>query len=648
MNKIKIILSLEGLCFSIGFLIGYLQDSPTTIFSLTLLTQPCIILLSFSIADYVNLRIQKTSSISNKISFEHSIRPLLRSKRKIENFFIKTRKHFDETGNDFVFLIEAYYSQKILKNSMLGLNKLSLFKPSFFNIFVGFHVFKATNVLKNNLEDSDGIKIVTFLDYIEQIIQKETKYILLIQKLSFQLAQSVVSLKGLKSCVRKITARRAKLHFFYEGFLRAYPTSSVAFELYGTFLVDVLNDVNLGKPILDKANIENSSSAKKKNLFSDLTNNLMLLSVDFKDIGKILYLSHPLCKLLQIPFSESQQYFLKDFIPIPFNKKHDLYMKNFIKFGETNKFFPNPNFILKTRDDYLIELEIQAEYLTIGSRTLMITLMQKPKIHREVVLLSKNGHIYQNSFKFGSCLGLKNQNYEGSNLFEMIGRELSFNSCSFLSFIDKNSKLLIQTAILLQSVTVGSSHLFLAYLVKGACETSVSIIASREKKISKTEKVFKGCEAKYEMKGLREYSEFSNSEDKNILKSFRLGEKTKKRQSLNFTKTEKLFEFLRISLILTILALFLLQVINLIYITEQVKHTSDLGSVNILGHYKYMSSYIALIAKTIKMNDLDQDSRFYNTSELLTITEELKKREKILVNNYKDWKFCSVYSAFTN
>ena len=47
------------------------------------------------------------------------------------------------------------------------------------------------------------------------------------------------------------------------------------------------------------------------------------------------------------------------------------------------------------------------------------------------------------------------------------------------------------------------------------------------------------------------------------------------------------------------------------------------------------------------MNDLDQEARFYNTSELLTITEELKSREKILVSSYKDWKFCSVYSAFT-
>lgn len=646
MNILMILKALQGALFSLAFFMGVVIDNANIIFFLTLILQPWLIIFVFTVC---RLREEnfKCPNDTSTLKFEQFFRDKLKNQEVIPNFFKKTRKQFEISKNQLIVIIEALYCHSVINNSMLGLNKLSEFKRNPLNIFENFQVFKARTRLQQTLEPSEAIKTVIFLNQLHKIIESEKKYSKSLEKLSIEMHQAKPLLVKLKDSLTNISKSKNLTKKSYKQLLEFYPNSFIGYEMFGTFLVNILHNPINGIPILEKAKIEKESNSDKKNIFSTLTSNLMLVSCDKHDFGKVLYLSESLCELFKVDRSESKHCYLKDFVPEPFSKPHDMLMSKFLKYSESNKFTQPDQFVMLTKEDYLIECKLNSECVTKDKTLLFVIEIKKLTLNREVVLMSEDGHIYAHSKGFSSLIGHRDINYKGKNVHVLFNKQLVQDQLNIINITHEVTGCQIEISIYFIKMKVISTDMFFLYC---STDTSYECLLKNNTDMNNirlnksTKKTFK-ISSNYQHINEKNFS--ITIGETGISKSQSTSSLIKNTRNDTFSKIGKYFMIIKVLFYIMTLVLLILSIIIIIYTNDQVTHSISLDSINIFGYYKYSTCYFSLISLNLHLTNTIQVPLFFTNDEILSVKEDLTTNKKELLKRFKGWRYCDASKLFT-
>lgn len=649
MNTLKTIQVAEGILFAIAFFVGYVSDNANIVLYLSMFLQPCVLLIVISVCNKRQEEIKKEPNGMKTVNFEHYLREKLIRQEEIPGIFKLTRTHYEVTKNQIVFVLEALYSLYVLNNSMLGVNKLNEYKWSSFDIFSNLQIFKAASLVEQNLEASKGVKTVIFLHKMEKIIKNEENYSKSIEDLSCELSQSPASLSKLKNYLRKISKNRGKVKKSYRHFLEIYPNSFIGYEMFGTFLLNILQDSLNGVQLLEKAKILKQSKTEEKNkenIFSTLTSNLMLVSGDKDKLGKILFLSESLCNMLKIDFTDSKNYFLKEFIPEPISSIHDMSMINFIKYGETNKFIPDSPFVMLSKENFLIECEIHAEMVTKDHSLLFVIEIKQVKPNREVAFVSSDGYIFSHTQNFGKILGFKETRiFNGDNIFNLVTQPLLKDEVNIITFMDQETGFHIEVALNFFTRRIISTDFVFVYCSIDNSQKYKSVCG--EMKRMKVRKIRQTLKIKFEnIPNLDQNIPPLNADEQGVTKSQTL-DSSKQYKGTEYSKIGKFFSLFKVVFYIMTLLLTAIGIVIIIYIEDQLNHSISLDSINIFGFYKYNACYFSLITLSVQFTDLIKVPQFFENSEILSVKSDLEENEEELHKRYKDWSYCDATKLFT-
>jgi hypothetical protein len=338
-NFVKATLHFDIFFISVFFVTGYLIDNSSVIIVLTVFMQPFIIITSRLLVLY---RLSKIKPLKKKIeskfySFEISARQRLLSSENPKQLLKYTNINYSKTQKDILFVIQAYYCADILNNSALASIKLSRANSKSMSFFSGFQVYKCYKVLEeNNLKVSEGFKLCFYLLSIDRILNQEKKLCKNFLRFWNKIIDRKCEFSSLNKFLNKSVRLMGDIRGNYEENLARHPSSQQINEMYGTILIEMLGEPELGQTHLEisRSRIKKKNAGKKQ-LFSDKDTCIMIISGDTDTLGNVVYMSLSMGILLGISAEDSKDYTLNDFIPKPYNHYHNINLSSYVEHGLT-------------------------------------------------------------------------------------------------------------------------------------------------------------------------------------------------------------------------------------------------------------------------------------------------------------------------
>jgi hypothetical protein len=429
MNVIKVTLHFEVFFVSVFFMTGYLINNSSVIIALTVFMQPFIFMTSRLIIEY---RLLKIKTLKKKIEskfhmFELSARQRLLSSENPKQLMKYMNLNYSKTQKNISFIIQAYYCSDILKNSALGSIKLSRIKSKSLSFFSGFQVYKCYKVLEAiNLKTSEGFRLCFYLLMIDKILTQEKKLCKNLLGLWNKILDKKCDFDSLNKFLNNSVDLVKDIKAKYEENLAKHPLSQQMNEMYGSILIEMFGEPELGQSYLEasRSKINKKDTTKKKELFSDKDACIMIISGDEETLGKVVYMSLSMCILLGISAEDSKDYNLSDFIPKPYNQIHNQYLYGYIEHGLSQFIFNNIESCLKDKDDFLVKCILNVECVGYNLKPNFIAFVEPVnKWSAAIALVDHKGFISSHSRDFPASIGQQKYKLENFNLSEFFSKE---------------------------------------------------------------------------------------------------------------------------------------------------------------------------------------------------------------------------------
>jgi hypothetical protein len=483
MNFLKIWLHFEILSICLFFIVGYILNNSTVITVLTIFMQPFIFATSKIILER---RITKIKTLKDEIKsdfviFELSARKRLLSSENFKQLFKYINLNYSNTKNEILFLIQAYYCNDVLKNSALGSIKLSRISLEPLNLFFNFQVNKCYKILEEiNIKKSEGFKLFFYLISFDKISSQEKNLCksllgfwnkIFDKKCEFDslnrfLSQSVYLMKDVKAKYLEILSK--------------HPLSQQINEMFGTILIEILGECDLGQTHLEisQSNIKKTNNEKKKELFSDKDNLIMIVSGNEEDLGKVIYMSLCICEVLGVSPEDSKDYSLNDFIPKPYNENHNKNLYQYIENGLSEYAFSKIELCLKDKEGFLFECIVSVECVGYNLKSFFV-IVAEPLIrwNRETALISDKGLIYGHTKKFPQCIGQNRYKVEQTYLSDFFPTDI-LDACQPEKFVfsrvySANLQNYVKVCLCMADYKINSTTLYFFYVIHDPIELMI-------------------------------------------------------------------------------------------------------------------------------------------------------------------------------
>jgi hypothetical protein len=439
-NFLKVTLHFEIFCFFVFFIVGKLANNATIILVLSIFMQPFIIIFSKQTIEY---RISKIKPLKSEIEsrfdiFELSSRKRLLSPENSGELIKYMNKNHFNTKNDTLFIIQAYYCSDILKNSALGSIKLSRVNLKSLNFFSGFQVYKCYKILeKINIKTSKGFKLCFYLLNIDKILIQEKKLCKNLLRLWDKILDQKCELNNLNKVLSKSVYCMKSIKANYQENLAKHPLSQEMNEMFGTILIEMLGDPELGQVHLQvsRSKIKKKKTEKPKELFSDKDTCIMIISASEETIGKVIYMSLSMCMFLEVSPENSKDYCLNDFVPKPYNEGHNRNLTRYLERGLSEQAFTDIELCLTNTEGFLVDCILNIECIGYDLKpNYIVTAEPIKKWKRETALVSSEGLIYIHSKNFPKSIGQDKLKLENSNLSDFFPVD-TLNACESEKFV---------------------------------------------------------------------------------------------------------------------------------------------------------------------------------------------------------------------
>lgn len=471
-NLLKVFVNVDCAFVSLAFWVGLKMNRADIVTLIAIFLQLPILILVKETLRFRESRFPNINNLTNNEFryFEMSIRKYLTSGSLKEDLLSCLVKNYKQHPNKFNRIIQAYYCSDVLHNKMLGLNKIIGIPSKGFDIFTNFQVYKCKEQLKEECQSSsEGFKMHQyFVDFFEA---KEKDKGFCLEYLNFieKVNKGNFKTSELRGFINSLAIKAKDIRKMYENILERFPTSMDAKNLYGSLLLNVLNDVENGNRFMGKAGetrIALNKGMPKHHLSFANGRAFIVLSGNPKTIGKLMYFTNNFLDFIRLKSKEAKGLSINNLMPKDFREPHDNFLLKFLENTTNIEVFKcTPSFMLDSRG-FLLECTMSSEIIgCVDSVNFICGIdMILTSKDRGFSFMHPNGLLKEHSKNFPQILGLNDKNIENIYIQDIF-RDFSFDDFTTVDYVQVRYNLQDKLInILIKDVQVGNAILKILYV----------------------------------------------------------------------------------------------------------------------------------------------------------------------------------------
>ncbi|OMJ66992.1 hypothetical protein SteCoe_35975 [Stentor coeruleus] len=674
MNFIKAFIHLDCSFVAIFFFTGKLLNTALIPFIASLLFQPILLVLSYETIKYRFSHIPEPNEWSEK-PFEIyalSIRKYIENGELKEDLIKMMNINYKCHPNKLNRLIQSYYCVDVLKNSILGLNKIILTDHQGLDIFSNYQVYNCKSSLRFYCsENCESFKLYKYFMDFATIKTKDHKFCILYSNFLSKILEKEPKLKLLKNFVRKIAKNMKLLKRNYDEIITSFPSSYEAKEMYGSLLIHIFCEVDIGHKFMSKMSAFDAPHMKnmQKNSYN-FTNDRCFFVVSGVDriIGKIIFYNKNFLNLVGISEENAKDFYLNQIIPSLYREGHNKFLKNFIENHTNNTIFKSLPLCIVDVSGYLIECTVSSESVSLFSAVDFIcTIDPIANKDRELAIITSDGFITAHTKGFPLVFGLEKPFVEGSFIKDLAPEinsdKLVPETFTKVLLRDKEKKKYRKCLIFfLKIIKIGNSSVNLLYVSEDEQEIKRFISEKNENLELNIDQSKGKLFASYIQSNFEEFKATSTTKKVEIFdekepnideeKIHEINEKSKmsshsssltfltSRESQSLNKATHVLNITKLVLLISTIVLISSNIAILSYISSEVNHSNSLQAFNHLSTLAYIVSQVAL---TLRVVDIDYQKGLEYQQDLnrtITNIQQLQIYQDLLFSDYDSWSYC--------
>ena len=420
-NSVLLFVYFDGGICILCFLLGLLMNSTTLTVMIVTVSFPFVAIVCYETIKYRFKRFKPIdqSKTSDYFELEHSARKHLVA----GDMGIDLLKILDENSvlrnNRLTYVLEANYCNDILLNSELALLKIGTISYKTINFLESYQVFKCINNLEEiNIKKSQSLKLFIFLKTLDEVKKKDYLCCSVLINFFTKILEPNQSLSAMKISAIKCYEYIIDMKKCYTNLIKEKFEDQELFDLYGSFLSDILQDKIKGNIYLTKKNTQFKGKRSRRFSLAKEKSSILVISGEKTNLGEILFSNYRTLHFLEVPHTEAKSIDIFQFIPAPFQKIHRFFLKTFVKTCTTGQVSCNKFYFLEI-NNYLVECLVNTVCVVHKEKTyFLLNLDQLETENREMALISANGEIICHSRGFSAIL-YEEQNLSGRSILDL-------------------------------------------------------------------------------------------------------------------------------------------------------------------------------------------------------------------------------------
>ncbi|KAI8849654.1 hypothetical protein BC829DRAFT_181720 [Chytridium lagenaria] len=212
-----------------------------------------------------------------------------------------------------------------------------------------FMIFRRQRLLNEKFSGGDVIDFIAFEQNMQQARKYESKATLAVIHFWAELLKKQPSFRRLQGHGAAIAAAVSSAQTHYLALIKLSPGAPHVYQLYGHFLINVMNDTKQGQDLLDHAeeleeehnemmddggDTEAGLDMDKANL--DLLsedNAVITISGEYHNLGHIINVNAMAIKVFGYRRQELIQHNINKLLPSPFSEAHDMFLQRYLETG---------------------------------------------------------------------------------------------------------------------------------------------------------------------------------------------------------------------------------------------------------------------------------------------------------------------------
>ena len=299
-----------------------------------------------------------------------------------------------------------------LKMKQQALKELSFAeqcKPSFDEEFM---IFRYRKIIEDEIAESknenegklDMVSEIAFQNRLRQLHLNIEKSSICHMEFWSQLLEDVPDLAKLSNAGMKMYYSINHVEDHLNKLQRVNPNMAKALKLYGKYMIEVINDKDVGQEYLDKArSIANVHYKKIKFAnfnFDDISNNsnaMLIVSGEPEKLGTVISVNLACSTMFGYGKSEMINRDIKVFMPNIIAKIHDHYLEQYINNKDSKAMSKERMILVKNKMNYLVPLYIHIKPMQSNNNQMssFMVAFRQEKYMKNIcnIIITKNGII---------------------------------------------------------------------------------------------------------------------------------------------------------------------------------------------------------------------------------------------------------------
>lgn len=317
------------------------------------------------------------------------------------------------------------------------------------SITSSFLEFKA----KWMLEISSELEEIVFLRYLEKLENIKQVDKAVCEKLNdlwTELGSSYPDSPRVLRLSSEVSDNITYLKAEFKQLVKNFPSGSESYQLYGSFLIDVLGKKEEGERWITKADLVVQQQIKKEERdeaefvsFFDPAAGVILADTSKNNFGGIVFMNIKAAEHLEFDLKSLLIYKLNHIIPPPYGANHLKSIRKFVDHAESTSMVHPDHLPLLCGNGFIIFSAVKM-YLTSNGTAPLIAIAFKPlKSLKEGAIISEDGVVLAHTENFPKFCGYPESHIEGLDLSKLrphffVHRNTVGNSPSFRLFTNRS------------------------------------------------------------------------------------------------------------------------------------------------------------------------------------------------------------------
>ena len=470
-NMYKAYFQLSLACVGLFFLIGKLQDNANIIISLSILIQPVLTIIVYSLVMSIYNKNSKTLFIEGAdfAIFELLHRKSLHSQSDID-LLQNLDKNYSLTKENLNRVVTAYYCLYYLDNCSLALIKINSLTIEGYNFPLNYQIYKCKLLIKNQCKlKSNTYNYLKYINKITNIRKIDKKFCYTYDNFFANVLENKSKLQVLKKSIENLTKTMEKLQFMYKVALIEFPNSKELKEMFSTFVFDL-------KSISEKENELRNGGLRQNTINSHMINTfikdqtLFLVSADSHSFGKITFASKEFQGFIQVTQEALKDLTIWSIFPSATCRIYEDSMKSFISKSKDIVLHQKTEIYINDSQGFIHECFAEVYCTAKNGSVYFIFIISYPENEKELAIVSDQGYIYDHSKKFPEMLKVDKKKKIVNRFLNDFYPDVNFEIMKKYKYDeiyigdDQNNMTMIQ--LYLRKVEIMNKEIHVLYLLK--------------------------------------------------------------------------------------------------------------------------------------------------------------------------------------